>query len=404
MYYLLIRQDKPVFPFLIFHKHLDSIANLGIANHLNIYQMKVTQSPPPPPSRAAPDESVEHSFLFTGSVREYFSIWIVNVALTIITLGFYSPWAKVRRERYLMSHTELAGVQFEYTADPWKIFKGRLILFAALIVITKARAISWLWILIAVPLFALGWPWVISAALRFRARYTSYRNLSFHFAGTAGEAFTRCVLPKVVAIMTLWLLAPWARLSSKRYAVNNLKYGVTSFKTPITLGQMYRVYAVATLLFVVGALIVICGIATSGISSAMIKSGHISLAQLPRMAIASSVSLFGLVVIAWVPGYMRLGVARRVWDNATIGSCVISCRAAMKRYFFISLTNTLLLLATLGFARPWCVIRVRRFILDNLAVVGPKNLDDFAGQARTEIRSVGEQAADVYDLDVDFGF
>jgi uncharacterized membrane protein YjgN (DUF898 family) len=76
----------------------------------------------------------------------------------------------------------------------------------------------------------------------------------------------------------------------------------------------------------------------------------------------------------------------------------------MKRYFFISLTNTLLLLATLGFARPWCVIRVRRFILDSLAVVGPKNLDDFAGQARTEIRSVGEQAADVYDLDVDFGF
>jgi hypothetical protein len=37
MYYLPIRQDKPVCPFFIFHKHLDSIANLGVANHLNIY-------------------------------------------------------------------------------------------------------------------------------------------------------------------------------------------------------------------------------------------------------------------------------------------------------------------------------------------------------------------------------
>ena len=33
---------------------------------------------------------------FTGSGSEYFKIWIVNVLLTIITLGMYYPWAKVR--------------------------------------------------------------------------------------------------------------------------------------------------------------------------------------------------------------------------------------------------------------------------------------------------------------------
>lgn len=366
--------------------------------------MTDAQSPPPPPSEASLKESVEHSFAFTGSALEYFSVWIVNVALTIITLGLYSPWAKVRRERYLTSHTELAGVQFEYTAEAWKIFKGRVLLITALIVIAVARAIPAIWILIVFPLFALGWPWVLASALRFRARYTSYRNLSFHFAGAAGGAFTQCVLPKVVAVMTLWLLAPWAQLSSKRYAVNNLQYGVTSFRTPITFGQVYQVYAVASILFVVGVLLTLCGVGIVGISSAALKFGELSLLHLPRLVIAGTLAGVGLGVLACAPGYIRLGVARRVWDGATIGSCVISWKPSMKRYLFIALTNMLLRSVTLGLASPWCVVRVRRFLLDNLAVVGPRNLDDFVGQRRAEIRSVGEQAADMYDLDVDFGF
>jgi uncharacterized membrane protein YjgN (DUF898 family) len=363
-----------------------------------------TESPPPLPVQSPTDESVTHPFSFTGSALEYFSVWIVNVALTIITLGLYSPWAKVRRERYLTSHTELAGVQFEYTADPWKIFKGRVLLIAALIVIAVARAIPAIWILIVFPLFALGWPWVIASALRFRARYTSYRNLSFHFAGAAGAAFAQCVVPKVIAIMTLWLLAPWAQLSSKKYAVNNLQYGVTSFQTPVTVGQIYKVYVVAAMLLIFGSLLTVCGIAVVGISSAVLESGDLSRLSVPRLLLAVSLFSCGLGLIACTPGYVRLGVARRVWDGATIGVYSISWTPSMKRYLTIAITNTLLRSVTLGLASPWCVVRVRRFLVENLAVIGPHSLDDFVGQRRAEIRSVGEQVADAYDLDVDFGF
>ena len=33
---------------------------------------------------------------FRGNGYEYFRIWIVNILLTIMTLGIYSAWAKVR--------------------------------------------------------------------------------------------------------------------------------------------------------------------------------------------------------------------------------------------------------------------------------------------------------------------
>lgn len=35
-----------------------------------------------------------HRLSFTGSGKEYFGIWIVNVLLTIITLGIYSAWRR----------------------------------------------------------------------------------------------------------------------------------------------------------------------------------------------------------------------------------------------------------------------------------------------------------------------
>ena len=34
-----------------------------------------------------------HRIVFTGKASEYFGIWIVNVLLTILTLGIYSAWA-----------------------------------------------------------------------------------------------------------------------------------------------------------------------------------------------------------------------------------------------------------------------------------------------------------------------
>ena len=84
-------------------------------------------APPAPGAHRYPVE-------FTATAGEYFRIWIVNLALTILTLGIYSAWAKVRKKRYFYSHTLIDGECFEYRANPVAILKGRIIavvLFAA---------------------------------------------------------------------------------------------------------------------------------------------------------------------------------------------------------------------------------------------------------------------------------
>jgi uncharacterized membrane protein YjgN (DUF898 family) len=104
---------------------------------------------------------------------------------------FYSAWAKVRKRRYLYSHTRIAGESFEYRAKPWPILKGRLIaldfLLAAIVAIRFAPAIpadpaqALLWTLVRnfafVAVFVFAGPWVIVRAYTFNAYNTAYRNI-----------------------------------------------------------------------------------------------------------------------------------------------------------------------------------------------------------------------------------
>ena len=76
-------------------------------------------------------------FRFTGNGGEYFRIWIVNLFLSIITLGIYSAWAKVRRNRYFYGNTRLGNAGFDYLADPKAILRGRLIAVAVFFFVVK---------------------------------------------------------------------------------------------------------------------------------------------------------------------------------------------------------------------------------------------------------------------------
>ena len=69
----------------------------------------------------------QYHFEFTGKGPEFFRIWIVNTLLSILTLGIYSAWAKVRTNQYFYGNTKLDDSSFQYLADPIKILKGRLV-------------------------------------------------------------------------------------------------------------------------------------------------------------------------------------------------------------------------------------------------------------------------------------
>ena len=79
---------------------------------------------------AAPEAPYTASAVFTGQGSEYFRIWVVNLLLTLVTLGVYSAWAKVRTARYFRNNTRLDGHVFDYHGNPAAILRGRIIALA----------------------------------------------------------------------------------------------------------------------------------------------------------------------------------------------------------------------------------------------------------------------------------
>ena len=68
---------------------------------------------------------------FTGSGGEYFRVWIVNILLSIVTLGLYTPLARRRTAQYFYGHTLVAGSPLEFTAQTKRMLIG-FILFVIL--------------------------------------------------------------------------------------------------------------------------------------------------------------------------------------------------------------------------------------------------------------------------------
>ena len=151
----------------------------------------------------APEAPVRTTLRFEGMTGEYFKIWIVNVALTVVTLGIFSAWAKVRSKRYLYGNTYIGDHAFDYHAPPLRILLGRAIALALLIGYSisaiMAPPSAALWYLV----FIIAFPWMIKSSLRFAARNTSYRNIRFDFHGGYWGALKAFILWPILAVVTI---------------------------------------------------------------------------------------------------------------------------------------------------------------------------------------------------------
>ena len=208
------------------------------------------------------------TFAFTGDGAEYFRIWVVNLLLTIATLGIYSAWAKVRKTRYFCQNTRLEGHAFDYHGDARAILLGRVIALVLLLGYTFASDISRATALVMVGVLCAVGPWLFMRAQRFRLANSSWRGLRFGFDAQTYEAY-RVVLPPLViwfssavlaavasaslglfaaAAMLSFVMIPWMHHRLKSYQHRRARYGARMFTFLAATPSFYAVYFKAGLL------------------------------------------------------------------------------------------------------------------------------------------------------------
>lgn len=343
---------------------------------------------------AAP-ESRPARIRFHATGSEYFRIWIVNLFLTIITLGIYSAWAKVRSQQYLYASTELADASFEYHGDPRAILKGRLIAVLLVGLYSLAGHFAPLAGLGIALLMGVAAPWFILKSLQFRLRNASYRGIHFRFAGDVHDAYTTYLVRPLLNGPTLFMALPFVVQRSKAWLHNHSRYGSARFSFDATVGSFYRLYAGFLVVFMAGVVAL----------GWLIFSGHVptdgTLSARDARAEEASYMIFG--VYAWLfllyPLFHSF-LQNLVWNHTQLEGHQFHSDLRLGRLTWITLSNYLGVICTLGLFLPFAKIRLLRYRLEAISLQPDGSLDDFVAGVAEQVGTLGEGMADLMDFDV----
>jgi uncharacterized membrane protein YjgN (DUF898 family) len=337
-------------------------------------------------------------FEFRATGGEYFRIWIVNLLLTILTLGIYSAWAKVRRLRYLYGSTSLDGSAFEYHGQPLQILKGRLIAVGALAVYALLTQLWPLTTLLLLPVLVFVMPLVIVMSRRFQMRMTSWRNIRFGFHGEYGGALAAYVGWGLVALVTLYLLMPLWIYKRVRFLLDNSSIGTQRFALGTGVGRYFAIYYITLGLGILGFF----GLSMSMGGINVLLAGS---SEPPSPAVAAGVGFLLVAGVILLPlalaAYWERAFTNANFDGMQVGPNRVNCRLQTRRLLWLYVTNVLGVLLTLGLFYPWALIRRLRYQLESMSVDAAGSLDAIAAGAAPQASATGEAIGEVFD--VDFG-
>ncbi len=382
---------------------------------------------------------------FTGTGAEYFRIWIVNLLLTLVTLTLYLPFARARRIRYFQNHTLVGDDPLGFHADPWRMFRGYLVVLVlgiAYFVITNFLPhLGW----IAVVALMVAWPWLWRASLQFRLRNTSWRGVRFRFHGdlapayavmaplflpalalviaTAGmpsnpeemspdAAANFMVIFSATMLLTL-LLGPWLFMRLKRYQHSG--YGFTQQRTHLSGGDG-RFYVICIVTALLTALIVAAFSVLMMIPAALAApietevlnygtetatEGEPSISLLMVMFYGALTAGMYLLVASLAGSYFASRTQNLLWNNTR--SQKIQFRSALTWGDLLAVTavNWLLIVLTLGLYWPWARVRSARVRLNALTVMADGDIAEWtADMPASERGALGDAAGDYMGFDI----
>lgn len=382
-------------------------------------------------------------FGFHGDGPEYFRIWIVNVCLSIVTLGIYSAWAKVRTRRYFYGNTTVDGHAFGYLADPVRILKGRLIAVAALGVYFFIGTFHPAASIHALTVLLLLLPAAMVMAAGFNMRNTAYRHVRFRFARDFAGVYRMLLPPLLVMLVLTWAgyhylgstewvhnlensdemvfsrtdlipmvlglsllpLLPYLDYLRVRFMAERTGYGTQRMGFMGTVGQFYWIY-LGTLLLGIGMMVVAFGVLLvlgliAGVAATL---GGVKPDDLESNVFMVMMMGLGVVVMYslmfFVGGYLRARRLNLVYNNLTIGESRVTSRLRARDIGWIFLSNTFAIVATLGMLIPWAKVRLARYQAGRTSLEAHQDLGSIAAATDHERSAIGEELGESFGFDL----
>lgn len=304
-----------------------------------------------------------------------------NAILTILTLGLYRFWAMAKTRRLLWSNTFAWGDSLEYTGTGGEMFKGFLFVLLAVFlpVLALQVAANTVWAenaaitlgsdILVTASFTLLVPYAIYRARRYRLSRTLWRGIRGGMSGSAWGYVWRVLGWNILKLATLGLVVPLANTALTRFEMSNTRFGNRNFEFEGEAGKLYGAFFKMVLWVVAGT--VLAGI----LGAVAMSAAHTELIDFGGMV---TMALSGFWVLrAWC-GYkaVELGYFAQCTRFAGAG---FRFEITGGKLFWLLFPNLLIVLFTLGLAKPYAALRSIRFATAHLTIIGQP---DFAAIAQ----------------------
>ena len=397
-----------------------------------------------------------HQLVFSGRSFEFFRVWIVNVLLTIVSLGLYTPVARRRTARYFFDHTQVAGSPLEFTARLGKMVLG-FVLFVLLYLAYKIAASTGQTTAASVLILAAAVlaPYLWGSAMRFRLGSTRWRGLQLQFSaswrevylaswpifalaavGVAATFALKALAPDLAtprppvrsgAVATAALNLPQLSLEMGAVIALGLVLGLLciirlefNYKSLLVLragignqrGRWKPVYADfvkiwgATLgVFLVGAFVIMLALAAMVMTARALPSDMRTdgTKWVVTIAVIAITGLLALILgSAPARAYREARMFQLIWSNVGLSQVArFKCALKTRSYVLLRLKNTVLTLLTLGLYRPFARVSEYRMKVESVTLHVKGGVDQLVGQlSRQQQEGLGDALADAVGLDL----
>jgi uncharacterized membrane protein YjgN (DUF898 family) len=295
----------------------------------------------------------------------------------------------------------MAGSSFDFHGSPSRILVGRVIALVMLIAYNySVRLRSPLTIVILAGI-AIVMPWLLRNSFRFRLYNTSWRGTRFHFRGTLAGAYRVFLLNGFLTLITIYVMAPFTHQRLKAYQHNNSWFGRTQCSFHARAGQFYLIYLLLLVTIVVFAMVIgFGGIGGSLAALAQVQKqgGHAN----PAAVFRALAILYGVLILMGVsigPAFHAF-ITNLIWNNTRLGEHRIECNMSPFVLIWITVSNFVLVVLTLGLFIPWAMVRLARYQLESVRLLPASDLQEFVAAEPETIGAVGEEAATAFDFDI----
>ena len=347
-------------------------------------------------------------FAFSATTGGYARLWLSNLVLSILTLGVYSAWAKVRNLKYLYGHTQVAGGRFGYHASPIAILKGRALMVGLFVLWQLSAEFSPLLQGLLGTGALLLTPWLAVQAMRFRLANTSWSGMRLHFDGRTGGAYRTFLKSWLTLLLSLGLLWPLATLQKQRYLLPHSRLGQASLTIAPCVRKLYLAgfgSLFAAVLYGVGftALGGVIWFAGNTINLPAWVNAHFGHGSM-RVIDGFFGGMLGILWLLATLAYARMALQRVLLNHTSlmVENVAYHLRMVLPNRTLLALhfSNTLALAFSLGLAWPWVRIRTLRTTFNQLTLQGGPDLARLYAQGQSQYDARGDELADMLALDL----